>query len=103
MISMCGLMRPIFSTVSSIILAIFFLVGTAQGADSPLLLRNPSLSRDKIAFLYANDVWTVARDGGEAQRLTSVSTVSMARTISPDGTRRSPTRPATTVSPTYTS
>ena len=87
MISMYGLMRPIFSTVSSIILATLFLVGTAQGADSPLLLRNPSLSRDKIAFLYANDVWIVAREGGEARRLTSVNSVVDGPYYSPDGTQ----------------
>jgi tricorn protease len=85
LISMYGLMRPIFSTVSSIILATFFLGGTAQGADSPLLLRNPSLSRDKIAFLYASDVWIVAREGGEARRLTSVNSVVDGPYYSPDG------------------
>jgi len=84
---MYGLMRPIFSTVSSIILTTLFLVGTAQGADSPLLLRNPSLSRDKIAFLYANDVWIAAREGGEARRLTSVNSVVDGPYYSPDGTQ----------------
>ena len=52
----------------------FILCGFAQGAE-PLLLRNPSLNRDKIAFLYAKDVWTVSREGGEARRLTSVGSV----------------------------
>jgi tricorn protease len=85
LISMYGLIRPIFSTVSSIILATLFLGGTAQGADSPLLLRNPSLSRDKIAFLYASDVWIVAREGGEARRLTSVNSVVNGPYYSPDG------------------
>ena len=82
---MYGLIRPIFSTVSSIILVTLFLGGTAQGADSPLLLRNPSLSRDKIAFLYASDVWIVAREGGEARRLTSVNSVVNGPYYSPDG------------------
>ena len=42
-------------------------------ADSskPLLIRHPTLSRDKIAFCYAGDIWTVSRDGGDAQRLTA--------------------------------
>jgi tricorn protease len=87
LISMYGCRRPIFSTISSIILAIFFLCGTAQGADSPLLLRNPSLSRDKIAFLYASDVWIVAREGGEARRLTSVNCIVDGPYYSPDGTQ----------------
>jgi tricorn protease len=51
---------------------------------TPLLLRNPSLSEDRIAFLYANDIWTVARDGGEARRLTSVGTVRAGPYYSPD-------------------
>ena len=51
---------------------------------TPLLLRNPSLSEDRIAFLYANDIWTVAREGGDARRLTSVGTVSAGPYYSPD-------------------
>jgi tricorn protease len=51
---------------------------------TPLLLRNPSLSEDRIAFLYANDIWTVARDGGDARRLTSVGTVRAGPYYSPD-------------------
>ena len=51
---------------------------------APLLLRNPSLSEDRIAFLYANDIWTVAREGGEARRLTSVGTVRAGPYYSPD-------------------
>lgn len=58
----------------------------AQGAH-PLLLRNPSLSRDKIAFLYADDIWTVPREGGDAQRLTSVNAVVEGPYFSPDGSR----------------
>src|SRR5580658_1302165 len=58
---------------------------SAQGAE--LLLRHPSLSQDKIAFLYADDVWTVSRQGGAAERLTSVSAVTDGPFFSPDGTR----------------
>lgn len=54
-------------------------------AAGPLLLRNPSLSRDRIAFLYADDVWTVPREGGEAQRLTSTNAVVDGPYYSPDG------------------
>ncbi|MGC1522179.1 MAG: PDZ domain-containing protein [Steroidobacteraceae bacterium] len=59
------------------------LCATAWGA-TPLLLRNPSLSEDRIAFLYANDIWTVAREGGDARRLTSVGIVSAGPYYSPD-------------------
>lgn len=35
------------------------------------LLREPAVSDQSIAFAYANDLWIVGRDGGEARRLTS--------------------------------
>ena len=40
-------------------------------SDGPLLIRHPTLSRDKIAFWHAGDIWTVARGGGDAVRLTA--------------------------------
>jgi tricorn protease len=53
----------------------------------PLLLRNPSLNQDRIAFVYAGDIWTVARSGGVARRLTSVGAVSEGPYYSPDGSQ----------------
>lgn len=35
------------------------------------LLRQPTVSADHIVFVYANDLWKVDRDGGDAHRLTS--------------------------------
>jgi len=51
----------------------------------PLLLRDPSLNRDSIAFVYADDIWTVSRQGGEAQRLTTNGHVDAGPYYSPDG------------------
>ena len=45
------------------------------------------MNAKKIAFLYANDIWTVSRDGGEAQRLTSEGGVDSGPCYSPDGTQ----------------
>jgi tricorn protease len=42
------------------------------------------LGQDKIAFLYADDIWVVAREGGDARRLTSVGTVIAGPYYSPD-------------------
>jgi tricorn protease len=56
-------------------------------SPAPLLLRNPSLSQDRIAFLYADDIWTVPRNGGEARRLTSVNSVADGPFYSPDGSQ----------------
>jgi len=54
-------------------------------APPPLLLRSPSLAQNSIAFRYADDIWTVARQGGEAQRLTSNGKVNAGPFYSPDG------------------
>ena len=62
-------------------------VAQTPASQAPLLLRNPSLSQDKIAFLYADDVWTVSRQGGEAERLTSNGHVEVGPYFSPDGSQ----------------
>ena len=86
MIRWNSLLRHPFAVGFCTLLASILLTGFAQGAE-PLLLRNPSLSKDRIAFLYADDVWTVSRDGGEARRLTSVNSVVAGPHFSPDGTQ----------------
>jgi tricorn protease len=49
------------------------------------LLREPAVSEKAIAFSYANDLWVVSRDGGEAQRLTSSIGTEENPHFSPDG------------------
>ncbi|MFZ0746915.1 MAG: PDZ domain-containing protein [Terracidiphilus sp.] len=73
----------------ALLLAVLFpVLSSAQTqAAPPLLLRNPSLSQDKVAFLYADDIWTVSRQGGEAERLTSNGHVVAGPFYSPDGTQ----------------
>jgi tricorn protease len=69
-------------------LAAFFpvlLFAQTTSAPAPLLLRSPSLSQERIAFRYADDIWTVARAGGEAERLTSDGHVIAGPYYSPDG------------------
>ncbi|MFK7821366.1 MAG: S41 family peptidase [Planctomycetaceae bacterium] len=49
------------------------------------MLRSPDVSKDKIVFVYANDLWVVDRAGGQARPLASPpGTESMPR-FSPDG------------------
>ncbi|MEN8118100.1 MAG: PDZ domain-containing protein [Bacteroidota bacterium] len=42
--------------------------GNAQGTR---LLRQPTISSESIVFVYANDLWKVDREGGDAIRLTT--------------------------------
>ena len=87
-------MIPVRSRFAPILLAfavLFPVVSSAQNpsaaasAQPPLLLRSPSLSQDRIAFCYADDIWTVSRQGGEAERLTSNGHVEAGPFYSPDG------------------
>jgi tricorn protease len=54
-------------------------------AQAPHLLRSPTLSDGLIAFRYADDVWTVGREGGVGRRLTSTGNVTDGPFFSPDG------------------
>src|SRR2546423_1886717 len=49
------------------------------------LLRTPSVSSTQIAFAYANNIWTVPRNGGSARRLTSFQGQTLNPQFSPDG------------------
>ena len=72
-------------------LACLLLAGLAQigwGATSdgrPLLLRHPTMNRTHIVFSFANDLWSVSRDGGEAVRLTTGVGMETDPVFSPDG------------------
>src|SRR5215472_5785963 len=68
------------TTFIAILLSVQYLL--AQGTR---LLRHPTISRDSIAFEYAGDLWTVARTGGQARRLTSTPGAETEPHFSPDG------------------
>src|SRR6266513_3066030 len=71
----------------AIVLALSVGCFTGISADSlaPLLLQKPTLSRTQIAFVYAGDLWTVPREGGDAQWLTSGAGTETNPIFSPDG------------------
>ena len=59
-------------------LGLLLLLGTLLANSASLgsephagMLRSPDISKDRIVFSYANDLWTVSRDGGEARPLAS--------------------------------
>ena len=50
-----------------------------------LLLREPSLSSDSIAFVYAGDIWVADRQGQQPRQLTTHAASEFAPKFSPDG------------------
>jgi len=57
----------------------------AAALEECRLLRQPDIQGDRIVFVYAGDLWTVARAGGTAERLTSHIGNELFPKFSPDG------------------
>lgn len=72
-------MKKLFTT--SLLLGLGF-SAFSQGTQ---LLRQPTLSQSEIVFVYANDLWKVAKTGGSAIRLTSNEGEETLPHFSPDG------------------
>jgi len=68
----CALLLLSFLTVNAV----------AQGTR---LLRQPAISNNEIAFVYAGDIWTVSKNGGDAKRITSTAATEANPVFSPDG------------------
>jgi tricorn protease len=75
-----------FAFVAVAIAALFAGASHAQ-SDKPLLLREPTLNKTQIAFVYGGDLWLVSRDGGNATRLTAGTGSKSDPHFSPDGTQ----------------
>jgi len=68
------------------VVAVIGLLGMGSvRAQGTRLLRQPTVSADHVAFAYANDIWIVGRQGGEARRLTSFPGQEIDPRLSPDG------------------
>lgn len=65
-------------------LAFCCMTASAQNTTT-LLLRQPSVSRDHIAFVYGGDIWVANRAGQNPVRLTSHPADEFAPAFSPDG------------------
>lgn len=57
-------------------------LGYSQGT---MLLRQPTINNTHISFVYANDLWIVPKEGGDAKRLTSNEGQESLPHFSPDG------------------
>ena len=60
-------------------------LATPLQAQGTRLLRQPTVSAQHIAFMYANDIWMVGREGGDARRITSFQGQETNPHFSPDG------------------
>lgn len=72
---------------SFLLLLTFILINNSypQKEDESRLLRFPDISKDKIAFVYAGDIWIVDANGGTARQLTSHEGIELFPKFSPDG------------------
>ncbi|MGO1243116.1 MAG: S41 family peptidase [Sphingobacterium sp.] len=61
------------------------LTSNTYAQQETLLLRNPSVSADHIAFVYAGDIWIADKDGQHPRRLTANPGVEQNPMFSPDG------------------
>jgi len=66
-------------------LGILFGTGSAFGQTNAGLFRYPDVSKTQIVFTYANDVWVVSKEGGNAEKLSSPLGVELFPKFSPDG------------------
>ncbi|MGB5238221.1 MAG: PDZ domain-containing protein [Flavobacteriaceae bacterium] len=57
----------------------------AQNTQDTRLLSSPAVSSDKVAFVYAEDLWIANRDGSNPRRLTIDEGVETNPVFSPDG------------------
>ncbi len=80
-----SLRLPPAIAVTALTLALTALLPTPAHPQGTRFLRQPDISATHIVFTHANDLWTVARDGGDAIRLTSSDGAETDAAFSPDG------------------
>ncbi|UCF37483.1 MAG: PD40 domain-containing protein, partial [Acidobacteriota bacterium] len=68
-----------------VILVVLTSISPSLYPQGTRLLRDPDVSQDEIVFVHANDLWLVARGGGNARRLTSAEGGETDPAFSPGG------------------
>lgn len=64
-----------------------FTVHAAAQPEPTLMLRQPALSAERLAFVYAGDIWVADRNGANPRRLTADPAEEDTPVFSPDGSR----------------
>ena len=60
-------------------------LSSVSAQTAPILAQQPTLSATEVVFVFAGDLWSVPRTGGDARRLTTGSGVESNPSFSPDG------------------
>ena len=68
-----------------VMILFLFLSSAIFAIKDAKLLRSPDVKRDRIAFVYAGDLWTASIKGGNAARLTTHPGLEGGPVFSPDG------------------
>ncbi len=69
----------------ALLLCLSFFVSSAAQDKAHLLVQNPALSKNRIAFCYGGDIWLVNRHGGAAHRVVTGTGLESEPIFSPDG------------------
>jgi tricorn protease len=69
----------------AVLSSVALFAGTSAAENVPLLAQQPALSATQIVFVFAGDLWSVPRQGGDARRLTTGVGVESDPSFSPDG------------------
>lgn len=72
-------------TVSLVVVWLSMLMTGYGQSNSHTLFQSPTLNRTHLVFAYAGDLWIVAREGGDAKRLTTGVGIEKDPAFSPDG------------------
>jgi tricorn protease len=79
-------MKYLLSSITKLFFAVICILSSDSViAQGTMLLRQPTASKDHIAFVYGNDLWVVGREGGDARRLTSAVDAESSLKLSPHG------------------
>jgi tricorn protease len=73
------------TALAALTVAVSTMLAAAHAQTPPVLAQQPTLSATEIVFVFAGDLWSVPRAGGEATRLTTGPGVEANPMFSPDG------------------
>lgn len=79
--------QSITTYLFGILFVCFTFTSTAQNIKDTRLMTDPAISKNKIAFIYAEDLWVANRDGSNPIRLTIDEGIESNPIFSPDGSK----------------